>query len=160
MKYMMDLDSGLARTIFSGMIKHTNFVIVETITLANFCPLMNLLTHLGFNTEDLRTYNTNFAVCKDSKDTVMTVTTGTARNIFEGFMRCIKLPNKKMCDICNYKKNSFRQCFKCKNNMCFGCFKNHNKDYISSCPYCRYNVTEHGEIIKMIHYLFGDGIEM
>ena len=45
---------------------------------------------------------------KNSKDTMMRATTGSVMNIFEGFMKCLKLPNKKMCDICNNKKKCFR----------------------------------------------------
>ena len=62
LKYMMDLDSGLARTIFSGMPKTNNLVIVETITLSNFCPLMNLFMYLGFDIHDIRTYGINLAI--------------------------------------------------------------------------------------------------
>ena len=110
----MDLSSGLARTIFSGMLKTTNLVIVETITLSNFCPLMNLFMHLGFDFVDIRTYGVNLFIYKDSKDTMMRSVNGCVKNIFEGFMKCLKLPNKKICDICNNKKKCFRECFKCK----------------------------------------------
>ena len=81
-------------------------------------------------------------------------------NIYHGFMECLKLPNKKMCDICNIKKKCFRQCAKCNNKICFECFKNHNKEYINSCPYCRYDMAEHSKMNKMMEELFGDGIEM
>ena len=47
----------------------------------------------------------------------MTVRSGAVRDIFEGFMKCLKLPNKEMCDICNIKKKCFRECFKCKNTV-------------------------------------------
>ena len=146
LKYMMDLDSVIARAIFRGMIKTRNFVIVETITWPNFCPLMNLLIHLGFNIDNINTYNINLVIYKDSKDTVMRITTGAVINIFEDFMTCLKLPNKKMCDICNNKKKCFRQCVKCKNKLCIECFKNHNKDYVNSCPYCRNDIIEHSKM--------------
>ena len=58
----MDLDSGIARAIFSGMLKTNNFVIADTIAWPNFCPLMNLLTHLGFNIEGIRTYGINLVI--------------------------------------------------------------------------------------------------
>ena len=141
----MDLSSDLVRAIFCDMMKENNCVIVETITCTNFCYILNLLSHLGFNTEDLRTYNTNFVIYKDSKDTMMTVRSDAVRNIFEGFMKCLKLPNKKMCDICNIKKKCFRECAKCKNKLCVECFKNHNKNCVNSCPYCRYNMIEHSK---------------
>ena len=64
LKFMMDLDSGLARAFFNNMIKTRNSVIIETITLSNFCPLMNLFMHLGFDIEDIRTYDTNFVIHK------------------------------------------------------------------------------------------------
>ena len=44
--------------------------------------------------------------------------------------------------------------------MCFECFENHDKDYANSCPYCRYNDTEHSKIDKLLEDMFGDGIEM
>ena len=108
----------------------------------------------------VRTYGGNIVIYKDSKDTMMTVRSGAVRNIFEGFMNCLKLPNKKMCDICNNKNKCFRECAKCKNKMCFECFKNHNKDYVNSCPYCRYNMIEHSQMNKLMEELLGDGIEM
>ena len=89
-KCMMDLDSGIASAIFSGMLKTNNCVIVETITWPNCCPLMNLLTHLGFNTEDLSTYNTNLIIYNNHKDTMIRTTTGSAINTFEGFIKCLK----------------------------------------------------------------------
>ena len=128
LKSMIDLSSGLVRAIFRDMMKESNCVIVETITCTNFCYLFKLFSHLGYNTENLRTYKTNFVIYTDSKDTMMTVRSGAVRNMFEGFMKCLKLPNKKMCDICNNNKKCFRLCFKCKNKMCFECFKKHNKD--------------------------------
>ena len=159
LKYMMDFSSGLT-TFFSGMFKTTNIVIVETTTLSNLCSLMNLFLHLSFDFVDIRTYGVNLAIYKDSKDTVMRSVNGCVKNILDGFMKCLKLLNKKMCDICNNKKKCFRQCAKCNNKMCFECLKNHNKEYINSCPYCRYDMLEHSKMNKMMEELFGDGIEM
>ena len=139
----MDLDSGIARGIFSGMLKTNKFVIVETITWPIFCPRMNLLTHLGFNIEDINTYGINIVIYNDSNNTMIRHTTGSVRNIYDGFMNCLKLPNKKMCGICKTNNKCFRQCVKCKNKLCFECFKKHNKDYVNSCPYCIYNTVEH-----------------
>ena len=82
------------------------------------------------------------------------------KNIYHGFMECLKLPNKKMCDICNNKKKCFRECTKCKNKFCVECFKNHNKDYVNSCPYCRNNIDEHSKMNKLMEELLGDGIKM
>ena len=59
LKHMMDLYSGLARTIFSGVLKTNNLVIVETTTLSNVCPLMDLFMHLGFDINGIRTYGIN-----------------------------------------------------------------------------------------------------
>ena len=86
LKYMMDLDSGLARTMFSGMLKTYNFVIVETIALSNFCPLMNLCMHLGFDVNDIRTYGINLAIYNDSNNTMIRSISGSVRNVFDGFM--------------------------------------------------------------------------
>ena len=85
---------------------YNHIAIIETITSSNFCFILNLLTHLNiFNLEDIRTHDINIVIYKNSKDTMLRTMTGSANNIFEGFMKCIKLPNKKMCDICNNKKN-------------------------------------------------------
>ena len=74
--------------------------------------------HLGFDINDIRTYDINLVVYKKYNDTTVRSINGCVRNMFDGFMKCIKLPNKKICDICNNKKKWFRQCAKCKNNMC------------------------------------------
>ena len=137
------------------MLKTNKFVvIVETITWPNFCPLMNLLTHLGFNIDDIRTYGINVVIYKGSNNTVLRGTTGSVRNIYAGFMNCSKLPNKKMCDICNNKKKCVRQCVKCKNKLCFECFKIITKT-VNSCPYCRYNMVEHSKTNNMLDCMFG-----
>ena len=63
----MDLQSGIARTIFCGMIKTDHFVIAETVTWPNYCSLMNLLMHLGLDVEGIRTYSINLAIHKYCK---------------------------------------------------------------------------------------------
>ena len=86
----------------------------------------------------------------------MTVTTDSAKHIFEGFMKCLKLPNKKMCDICNYKKKCFRQCVKCINKFCFECSRTITKTMlIHVLTYCRYNVVEHNKTNSMLDDMFG-----
>ena len=90
---------------------------------------MNLLTHLEiFNIGDIKTYGINIVIYKNSKDTMVRTISDSHMNIYHGFMECLKLPNKKMCDICNNKKKCFRECVKCKNKICVECFNNHNKD--------------------------------
>ena len=144
LEYMLNLDTQIARHIFSGMFSHGNIAIVETITLYNLAPIVNFLQHIGFPMEDIRTYNLNLILYKDSNQTMNRAMDGSVINIFESYMKCLKLPNKKMCDICNNKKKCFRQCGGCKNKICVECFKNHNKDYIQPCPYCRYTIEKHG----------------
>ena len=123
------------------MVMYNNIAIIQTITSSNFCFILNLLTHLDiFNIEDIRTYGINSVIFRNYKDTMMRATIGYAMNIFEGFMKCLKLPNKNMCDICNNKKECFRECAKCKHKICVECFNHHNKDCVNSCPYCRYNI--------------------
>ena len=100
---MMDLDSGLAKPFFKNMIKTRNFVIIETITLSSFCPFMNLFMHLGFDIHDIRTYCINLAIYNNSDNTMIIIINVCVRHISDGFMKCLKLPNKKMCDICNHK---------------------------------------------------------
>ena len=60
---------------------------------------MDLLTHLGFNIDDIRTYGISLVIYKDSNSTMIRNTTGSVRNISDGFMDCLKLDNKEMCDI-------------------------------------------------------------
>ena len=87
----MGLDRNVVRSIFSKMVMYNNIAIIETITSSNFCFNLNLLTHLYiFNIEDIRTYSINIVIFKISKDTMMRATTGSAMNIFEGFMKCLK----------------------------------------------------------------------
>ena len=158
LKYMMDLDRHVASSIFSKMVMYNNIAIIETITPDNFCFIMNLLTHLNiFDFEDIRTYDINAVIYKNSKNTMLRTTTGSANNIFEGFMKCIKLPNKKMCDICNNKKKCFRECKKCTNKLCVECFKNHNKDFVNSCPYCRCSIGEHFANNKLLEDMLMGG---
>ena len=104
---------------------------------------MNLLEHIGFHTNDIRTYDINIIVHKTSKDKMLRTISDSHMNIYHGFMECLKLPNKKMCDICNCRKKCFRQCVKCENKLCVECFNNHNNEYINTCPYCRYNLLDH-----------------
>ena len=161
LKYMLDLDKHLAISIFSKMIMYNNIAIIETITPDNFCPFMNLLIHLEiYTSEHIRQFGVNIVIYKNSKVSLMRATISSTKNLFDGFMKCIKLPNKKMCDICNIKKKCFRECAKCKNKMCFECFKNHNKNYVNSCPYCRYNIEEHSQMNKLMEEVLGDGIQM
>ena len=108
----------------------------------------------------VRTYGGNIVIYENSNNTMIRSINGCVRNSFDGFKKCLKLHSKKMCHICNHKKKCFKQCAKCKNKMCFECFKNHNKDYVNSCPYCRYNITEHSKVNKMLGDMFGDGVEM
>ena len=158
---MMGLDRHVASSIFSKMVMCNNIAIIETITSDSFCFILNLLTHLNiFKLEDIRTYDINIVIYKNSKDTMLRTITGSAMNLFAGFMKCIKSPNKKMCEICNNKQKCFRECAKCKNKICVECFKNHNKDCVNSCPYCRNNIEEHSQMNKLMEELLGDGIEM
>ena len=156
LEYMMDLDSGLARAFFNNVIKTMNFAIIET--LSNSCPLMNLFMHLGFDTNHIRTYGINLVIYRIFNHTMARSLNGCVRNIFGCFMKCLNLHNKKICDICTNKKKCFRQCTEFKNKMCFEYFKNRNKD--NSCPCCRYNITQHSKMNKMLEDMFGDGIEM
>jgi len=107
LKYMMDLDRHVASSIFSKMVMYNNIAIIESITLSNICSILNLLEHIGVHTMNIRSYGMNIVIYKKSKDTMFRALTGSDLNNFEGFMKCIKLPNKKMCDICNIKKNMF-----------------------------------------------------
>ena len=43
------------------------------------------------------------------------------------------------------------------NKICVECFKNHNKDYVNSCPYCRYNIVEHCTTNKILEDMLMGG---
>ena len=50
------------------MLMYNNIAIIETITSDNFCFIMKLLTHLDiFDFEDIRTYDMNVVIYKNSK---------------------------------------------------------------------------------------------
>ena len=67
LKYMMDLDRNVARSLFIKMVIYNNIAIIETITSTNFCPLMTLPIHLYiFNMEHIRTYGLNIVIYKNS----------------------------------------------------------------------------------------------
>ena len=57
-------------------------------TLTRMCYFLNLLSHIGFNVDSLRTYDINMIIYKDPKDTMMRITTGYDTNDYEGFMTC------------------------------------------------------------------------
>ena len=70
LEYMLNLDTQIARHIFRGMFSHGNIAIVETITPYNIAPIVKFLQHIGFPTEDIRTYNLNIILYKDSNQTM------------------------------------------------------------------------------------------
>ena len=88
----MGLDRNVVRSFLSKMVMYNNTAFIETITSSNFCFILNLLTHLDiFNIEGLRTHGIYIVIFISSKDTMMRATTGSAMNIFEGFMKCLKI---------------------------------------------------------------------
>ena len=89
-------------------------------TLPNCCPLMNLLAHLGFNVDNMRTYDINLVIYKDSKDSMMISMSGSDMNYLFWFYERLKLPNKHMCDICSNEHKCFRPCGKCKISCALG----------------------------------------
>ena len=104
----MDLDRHVARSFFTKMVIYNNITIIETITSDHFCFISNLLEHIGVYTDDMITYDSNIVIYRNYKDVTIRTITGSAINIFEGFIKCLKLPNKNMCDICNNKHKCFR----------------------------------------------------
>ena len=127
---------------FNEMIIYSNLAIVETIKESSFMYILALTTHLGISIDNTVNFNVNLVIYKKHNNKFRVVYNYSDRNIFDGFMKCLKLPNKKMCDICNYKKKCFRQCGKCNNKVCIDCFKNNNNKHINSCPYCRYTMSD------------------
>ena len=102
-----------------------------------------IVVHLGFNIDKLINCDVNIVTYKKLNKQGKLVFSDSDRNMFDGFMKCLKVPNTKICDICNYKNKCFRRCGKCNNKICIDCFKSHNNNYINSCPYCRYNMSDH-----------------
>ena len=98
LKYMMDLYRNVARSNFSKMVVYNNIAIIETITSDSFCFLLNLLEHIGFHANYTRIYDINVVIHKCSADKIVKLTSTSDKNLFDGFMNCLKLPNKKMCD--------------------------------------------------------------
>ena len=77
------------------MMSTRSFVIAETITSDSFCFILNLLEHIGFHTNDIRTYDINIIVHKTSKDKMLRTISDSHMNIYHGFMECLKLHSKK-----------------------------------------------------------------
>ena len=63
---MFNFDRNIANEIFIKMMSTRNCVVAETITSDNFCFILNLLEHIGFHTNDIRTYDINIIVHKTS----------------------------------------------------------------------------------------------
>ena len=139
---MLGLDRGSARIVFNKIIVFNNMAIVETIKEYSFMYMLRIFVHLGLSIDKLVKCDVNLVIYKTDNKKVKVVLSDYDRNMFDGFMKCLKLYNKNMCDICNYKKKCFRQCGKCNNKICIDCFKSHNNNYINSCPYCRYIMSD------------------
>ena len=72
-----------------------NCAIAETITSYNLCFILNVLEHIGFNTNDIRTYDINIIVHKTSKDNMLRTISYYHNNMYQGFTECLKIHNKK-----------------------------------------------------------------
>ena len=66
--------------------------------------VLRIFVHLGFTIDKLINCDVNIVIYKKLSKQVKIVFSDSDRNIFDGFMKCLKVPNKKMCDICNYEK--------------------------------------------------------
>ena len=115
LEHMLGLDRASARMVFNKMIILSNLAIVETIKGYNFMSILALTVHLGISIDNIANCDVNLIIYKTHNKKFKVVYSYSDRNIFDGFMKCLKLPNKKMCDICNCKKKCFRQCGKCNN---------------------------------------------
>ena len=105
LEYMLGLDIDSARMVFNKMIILNNMAIVETIKESNVMYILELTTHLGIGLGNISNCDANLVIYKTHNNKFRVVYSYSDKNIFDGFMKCLKLPNKKMCDICNYKKN-------------------------------------------------------
>ena len=120
---MLSLDRGSAQIVFNKIIAYSNMAIVETIKESNFMYILALFVHLGISIDKIVKCSVNLVIYKTHNKQVKVVYSDSDRNIFDGFMKCLNIPNKNMCDICIYNNKCFRQCGKCNNNICIDCFK-------------------------------------
>ena len=103
LEYMLSLDRGSAKIVFNKIIAYSNMAIVETIKESNFMYILALFVHLGICIDNIVKFSVNIVIYKTHNKQVKVVYSDYDRNMFDGFMKCLTLPNKKMCDICNYK---------------------------------------------------------
>ena len=61
-------------------------------------------TYIGFDVEEMRTIDTNLITHADSTGTIMKIITDSDMDDFHGFMTCLKVQNKNMCEIYNNNK--------------------------------------------------------
>ena len=94
--YMCNFYRNIANEIFIKIMSSRSFVIVDTITSDNFCFVLDLLEHIGFHTNDIRTYDINIIVHKTSKDKMLRTISDSHINIYQGIIECLKLPNKNV----------------------------------------------------------------
>jgi hypothetical protein len=63
-------------------------------------------------------------------------------NLFDGFVKPVKLKDRRRCTICQDRKvRNFVGCGRCENRMCNECFDNLTDKL--TCSFCRYNLNEH-----------------
>jgi hypothetical protein len=63
-------------------------------------------------------------------------------NLFDGFVKPVKLKDRRRCGICQDRKvRNFVGCGRCDNRMCNECFDNLTDRL--TCSFCRYNLNEH-----------------
>ena len=91
---MFNFDRNIAHEIFIKMMSSRNLVTAETITSYSFCFILNLVEHIGFHTNDIRTYDINIIDHKTSKYKMLRTISGSHMIIYHGFTECLQLPNK------------------------------------------------------------------
>ena len=89
--YMFNVDRNIANEIFIKMMSIRSFDIAETIASDNVCFILNLLEHIGFHTNDIRTYDINLIVHKASKDKMLRTISYYHINMYQGFIECLKI---------------------------------------------------------------------
>ena len=63
-------------------------------------------------------------------------------NLFDGFVKPVKLKDRRRCGICQDRKvRNFVSCGRCDNRMCNECFDNLTDRL--TCSFCTYNLHEH-----------------
>jgi hypothetical protein len=71
-------------------------------------------------------------------------------NLFDGFVKDVKYPGKRRCDIC-YDKNfrRLKECYRCNKRCCDECYTKIRNT--RTCSFCRYSLKDHFESMAITY---------